>query len=232
MPKGIALFLAALLLLPPFALVQGQEKPVAALGRVATLGEVSEAQKKIIINRLEGFLSNFYDLVSQAQYARAEEEAFAALDLEQCTEEQCIRKIQELLQVDRLFILQIIREEEITQLTLNLVREDSKRVVEKICDRCSITQLYGEINALTRQLIAEDLGVDIKELIAAQPSAPVQAIQPEEDEGLPLWVWIVGGLALAGLAASSSGGSESAAPATTTTTTDGGSTGGTVGFSY
>ena len=121
MKRAVALLPAALLLLPLLALAQ--EKPEAALGRVATLGEVSEAQKKIITNRLEGSLPKFYDLVSQEQYARAEEEAFKSLDLAQCTAEQCIRKIQELLQVDRLFVLQIIREEQVTQLTLNLVRE-------------------------------------------------------------------------------------------------------------
>ena len=227
MKRPTALLLATLLVFSPFSLAAAQEKPVAALGRIASIGEVSESQKAIIFTRVESILSRAYDLISRDQYARAEEAAFAALNLEQCTEEQCIRKIQEILQVERLFVLQIIAEPGLTQLSLNLIKADSKRVVETICERCSTVQLYGEIEKLARQLIAEDLGIDIRVLIAAQPSTPIPAFEAEEEGGIPLWVWIVGGLALAA-AAASSGGSEEAPPAATTPTT----TGGTVGFSY
>ena len=69
------------------------EKPDAALTPVAALGDISEVEKAIIFNGLQSSLTKFYKLVSQEDYARAEEAAFAELELEQCTEEQCIRKI-------------------------------------------------------------------------------------------------------------------------------------------
>ena len=43
------------------------------------------------------------------------------MDAQECTEEQCIRKIQEMLQVERIFIFQIIKEGDIIQLGLNLI---------------------------------------------------------------------------------------------------------------
>ena len=63
MKKLLALILAFQLVALPLVFAQSAEKPVAALGRVASLGDVSEAQKSIITNRLEGTLSKSYDLV-------------------------------------------------------------------------------------------------------------------------------------------------------------------------
>lgn len=225
MKKALAFLLISLVAHPPLYLAQ--EKPEAALGRVAALGKISETQKKIILTRVESQLSRAYDLISQEQYARAEEAAFKSLDLGQCTEKQCIRKIQEILQVDRLFILQIIREEEFTQLSLNLIREDSKRVIERVCDKCSIGQLYNLIDEVATQLIAEDLAIDVKAMVAEQPepkralAAEVAQIVEEDEGGISFWWWIAGGLILAA-AASGGGGDEAATPAATT----GGSGGG------
>jgi len=159
MKRPNALLLAALLVFSPFSFAAAQEKPVAALGRIAVLGEISEVQKKIIYTRAESILSRAYDLISREQYARAEEAAFKSLDLSQCTEEQCIRKIQELLQVERLFVLQILREQELTQLTLTLIRADSKRVVEQVCRKCDLAELYDEIEELVAALIQEAGGL-------------------------------------------------------------------------
>ncbi|MCH7477634.1 MAG: hypothetical protein IIA14_05995, partial [SAR324 cluster bacterium] len=138
MKSLVALLLIGLLLTPPLGFLGAQELPVAALARISALGKISEVQKRIIFTRVESKLSLTYDLISQEQYARAEEAAFESLDLAQCTEEQCIRKIQEILQVDRLFVLQILAGEGLTQLSLNLIREDSKRVVESICENCTL----------------------------------------------------------------------------------------------
>ncbi|MCZ6552444.1 MAG: hypothetical protein O7A67_01465, partial [SAR324 cluster bacterium] len=118
MNRFILIALLAIAVIPLVA--WGQEKPVAALGRVAVIGEISEGEKAIITNRLEKFLAARFQLVSEEEYLRAEDEAFLSLEEEECTEEACVRRIQEILQVDNLFILQIIREQDVTQLTLTL----------------------------------------------------------------------------------------------------------------
>ncbi len=206
MKRGFVYFLVALLAFPPLAFgQQAQEKPVAALGRVAVLGDISEVQQRVIANRLRSILAQSYSLVSQEQYEKAEQAAFETLDLAQCTEEECVRKIQELLQVDRLIILQILREADFTQLTLNMMKMDSTDVVDGVCEKCSISQLYQKIDELAQRLVAQDIKAGARELIAAQPApAPAPAVE-EEDEGGISWLWwVLGGPAIAGLAAASS----------------------------
>ncbi len=82
MKRAFSLVLAVQLVFSPFVLAQAQEKPVAALGRVATLGEVFEGQREIIANRLRTILSKSYDLISQHQHEKAEQGASDALELE------------------------------------------------------------------------------------------------------------------------------------------------------
>ena len=135
-----------------------------------------------------------------------------------------------------------------------MVFVNTRRLVERVAHQLSermgdaaVVAHHGSLSRTTRLAAEEklklgevkvcvataslELGIDIGVLIAAQPSTPV--LEADEEGGVPLWVWIVGGVALAAAAASSSGGSEPA-PATTPTTGTGGggSTGGTVGFSY
>ncbi|MCH7479709.1 MAG: hypothetical protein IIA14_16605 [SAR324 cluster bacterium] len=180
---ALRVLLAAIcLLISGFATTgRAQERPPAALGRVSTLGDISEVQRTIIANRLEGFLTRAYDLVPRDVYLRAEEAAFQALDVAQCTEEQCIRKIQELLQVERLFVLQILREQELTQLTLTLIRAESKRVVERVCKKCDLAELYDEIEELVEDLIEEDRRID-RAMAGREggPRIPLEVAQQEE----------------------------------------------------
>ena len=180
---ALRVLLAAIcLLISGFATTgRAQERPPAALGRVSTLGDISEVQRTIIANRLEGFLTRAYDLVPRDVYRRAEEAAFQSLDVSQCTEEYCIRKIQELLQVERLFVLQILREQELTQLTLTLIRADSKRVVERISKTCDLAELYDEIEELVEDLIEEDRRID-RAMAGREggPRIPLEVAQQEE----------------------------------------------------
>ena len=134
------------------------EKPEAALTPVATLGEIPGGERTIIFNGLQSSLTKFYQLVPQETYAQAEARAFAELELEQCTEEQCIRKIQELLQVERLFNLQIIREQQITQMSLTLVREEDRIVRNDTCVNCGVIDLFKRVQALVIAITEADRG--------------------------------------------------------------------------
>jgi len=133
-------------------------KPDAALTPVATLGDIPEGERTIIFNGLQSSLTRFYQLVPQETYAQAEARAFAELELEQCTEAQCIRKIQELLQVERLFNLQLIREQQITQMSLTLVREKDRIVRNDTCLNCGIIDLFKRVQALVIAVTEADRG--------------------------------------------------------------------------
>ena len=160
MKRAIPFFGIVWCLLAGATMALGQApKPGVAVAPVAAIGEIDEAEKRIVFNNLQATLSRAYRLVPQEEYRRAEEAAFASLSVEQCTEEYCIRKIQELLQVERLIVLQIIRAGTITQLTLTLVRDQDKIVRAETCQNCGVLELNDRVARLVGEVGAADVGL-------------------------------------------------------------------------
>ena len=83
-------------------------KPPALIGPLGTIGTFTEVQKQIIFNHLQAKLSERFELVSQRRFEEAQNMAFEELDFDQCTEENCIRFIQDTLQVESFFSLQLV----------------------------------------------------------------------------------------------------------------------------
>ena len=152
-------------------------KPTGATATVAAIGEIGEAEKRIVFNSLQATLSRSYRLIPQEEYRRAEEAAFASLSVEQCTEEYCIRKIQELLQVERLIVLQIIRAGTITQLTLTLVRDQDKIVRAETCQNCSLLDLTDRVAKLAGEVGDADVGGAVAR--TPEPAPPPPAPRPQ-----------------------------------------------------
>ena len=115
--KYLQILVIVFLMISDFALAQ--EKQTAALAPMGSLGELNEIEKRVIFNSLQESLSRNYILTSQKMYEKAEEEAFQQMDADECTEDQCIAIIQELLQVEDVFHLQVIGEGSDTQLSLS-----------------------------------------------------------------------------------------------------------------
>ena len=134
-----------------------QEKGMAALTPMGSLGKFSEMEKQIIFNSLQESLSTRYTLSSQKAYEAAETQAFEELDYDECTEDQCFALIQQILQVDNLFLFNMTREGNFTQLSLTRVDLDSQRLVRtSSCADCNIEQLNTKVEELVMKLIAED----------------------------------------------------------------------------
>ena len=83
---------------------QSNDRSEAIVTPVSSLGDVSETRKKIILNSLTQELSRYFMVVPQSRFEEAQEKAFEELDYEECTEDQCIMLIQEMLQVENYFI--------------------------------------------------------------------------------------------------------------------------------
>ena len=169
----LALFVALGGSLPAQAQVA---KPDAAVGRVGVLGEIPDVESRIIHNSLQSELSRAYKLVSQQDYNQAEELAFKELAADQCTEEQCIRKIQEILQVDRLFHLQIIRDRGLTQITLTLIRKSDRIVRANNCEDCPSPEINRVVGRLVAEIVAADQGGTPP--VVAQPQRAPQKQAP------------------------------------------------------
>ncbi len=134
-----------------------QEKQKACLAPMGALGEFSEMEKQIIFNSLQESLSTHYILSSQKAFEEAQNQAFDELEYDECTEEQCFALIQQILQVDNLFLFNMTREGNFTQFSLTRVDLDSQRLVRTAyCENCNIKQLNNNVDKLVLKIFEED----------------------------------------------------------------------------
>jgi len=147
------LFILSLLLLfiPTFGL--SQERPETIVIPVSSVGDVTETRKIILQNTLEDELKTHFRLISQDKFEEAQEKAFEELDYEECTEERCIILIQEMLQVENVFHLQVIGEGKDTQLSLSWRTLDEKRKETDVCLGCGTFQLNDNVGGLVKKLV-------------------------------------------------------------------------------
>ena len=148
------------------------EKPDAALNPISIIGEISTGRERIIFNRLMFLLSERYKLVPQNKLEEARKEVEKRLAIGKCTEDYCVRQIQEILQVERLFSLMMIEEEGLTQLSLIMAREDEKLIKEVVCENCSVTALLDKMQILVGEMYEADIGGTVEYgslLITSQP---------------------------------------------------------------
>ncbi len=142
---------------------------------MGVFGEISEMEQRIYFNTLQESLSINYALVSQKLFEQAQEQAFNELDFEECTEEQCFALIQELLQVENLFLFQIVREDTFSQLTLAHIDLDNQRTVRTaFCEDCRIGQINRQIDDLVRKIVEATPDVSL----AGTPIRPTPKQEP------------------------------------------------------
>ncbi|MBU3916119.1 hypothetical protein KKA14_11345, partial [bacterium] len=172
MKKNLRRYFLILLISLLFPLFLQAAKPDAALKPVSVLGEISESQEVMIYNQLQSQLSQNYKLVPKSVYEKAMEKVAEEMESDQCTPEHCVRAIQDILQVDRLFTVMIIEDDSITQLTLELVRKEGKLVKSDTCKNCGIETLLSKIKTLTAAIMADDLGVGAVRSTGVQFATP------------------------------------------------------------
>ena len=136
------------------------EKPQTIIVPTGSLGEISETRIKILEKTLESKLDDYFDIVPKQLFEEAQEKAFEKLDYEECTEDQCFALIQQILQVDNLFLFNMTREGSFTQLSLTRVDLDSQRLVRTaICEDCGIGALNAKVEGMVRKILEEDADV-------------------------------------------------------------------------
>ena len=159
-----------------------QEKMPAALAPMGALGEFSEMEKQIIFNSLQESLSTYYLLASQKSFEAAQEKAFEELDYEECTEDQCFALIQQILQVDNLFLFSMTREGTFNQLSLTRVDLDSQRLVRTaICEDCGIGDLNSKVDGLVQEIYEEDRDSFEENLVTSNEEEPETEISSEPE---------------------------------------------------
>ena len=121
------------------------EKPQTIVVPTGSLGEISEVRKKMLEMTLISNLDDHFDIVPKDLFEDAQEKAFEELDYEECTEEQCIMMIKEILQVENSFQLVLMVEDDTTQISLIWNDLDKKRVEEEFCEAFSTKELKKRV---------------------------------------------------------------------------------------
>ena len=129
------------------------ERPETIIIPVSSLGDVSEIRKQILQNTLEDELKKYFMITPQEKYEQVLEQVFEELEYEECTEDACIMRVQEMLQVENVFNLQIIGEGKDSQLNLKWITLDEKRNETDVCLGCGTFKLNDKVRGLVEKLV-------------------------------------------------------------------------------
>jgi hypothetical protein len=80
---------------------------------------------------------------------------FQELEYEECSEDTCIMMVQEMLQVENVFNLQVLGEDKDTQLNLTWRTLDEKKNETDVCLGCGTFQLNDKVRGLVQKLVGE-----------------------------------------------------------------------------
>ena len=147
------LFILISLLLLSSPVIGQSEKPQTIIIPTGSIGEMSESRIITLEKRLESKLDDHFAIVPKELFEEAQDQAFQEIDSDQCTEDQCIRMIQEFLQVENSFKMDLITENEDTQISITWNNQDQKRVEEDYCESCNTNQLRLMIGGLVEKLV-------------------------------------------------------------------------------
>ena len=190
--KHLLIILSFLLLSSP---VIGQsEKPQTIIIPTGSLGEMSEARIKILEKTLESKLDDYFAIVPKELFEEAQEQAFQEMDSDECTEDQCILMIKEILQIENAFKMDLISEDGDTQISITWNDQDQKRVEEEYCEGCKTKELRNMIGGLVEKLVGVKEEVVDKPVVVETPKVVPKAVpepivlKTEEDKTKGLFV--------------------------------------------
>jgi hypothetical protein len=150
--KHLLILLISLLLLSS-PLFGQSERPETIIIPVSSLGDVSEVRKQILHNTLTNELKKHFRIVPQEKYEQVLEQVFEELEFEECSEDTCIMRVQEMLQVENVFNLQIIGEGKDSQLNLKWITLDEKKNETDYCEGCNTKKLNDKVRGLVEKIV-------------------------------------------------------------------------------
>jgi hypothetical protein len=182
--KHLLLIILISLLLLSSPVIGQSERPETIIIPVSSLGDVSEVRKQILQNTLTDELKKYFRIVPQEKYEQVLEqvfEEFEEFEYEECSEDTCIMMVQEILQVENVFNLQVLGEDKDTQLNLTWRTLDEKRNETDVCLGCGTFQLYDKVRGLVEKLVGE------KRVEVVVQKKPIVVVE-EKKKGVLYWV--------------------------------------------
>ena len=157
------------------------ERPETIIIPVSGIGDVSNTRKLILENTLTDELKKHFRIVPQDKYEEVKQEVFQELEVEECNFDTCIMKIQEALQVENVFNLQIIGEGQDSQLNLKWITLDEKQNEEELCEACGTRELRKMIGTLVEKLVGKKDSTEEEKRIAARKEAELERKRQENE---------------------------------------------------
>jgi formylglycine-generating enzyme required for sulfatase activity len=191
--KALPAVLLFVLLLPPCLFGQSG-KPQAIIVPTGSLGEVSEVRIKILEKTLESKLDDYFAIVPKDLFEEAQEQAFQEMESEECTEEQCIMMIREILQVENSFQLVLMVDGGDTQVSLTWNDLDEKRVEEEYCEGCKTKELRESVGGLVERLIKAGNAADVGGLSKTKTAQQQPTALRQKQESEAVWTEPVTGM--------------------------------------
>ena len=143
-------------------------KPQTIIIPTGSLGEMSKVRIKILEKTLESKLDDYFAIVPKELFEEAQEQAFQEMDSDECTEDQCILMIKEILQIENAFKMDLLSEEGDTQISITWNDQDQKRVEEDYCEGCKTKELRNMIGGLVKKLVG------VKDVVKEEPTKKVE----------------------------------------------------------
>ena len=164
--KHLLIILSFLLLSSP---VIGQSgKPQTIIIPTGSLGEMSKVRIGILEKTLESKLDDYFAIVPKELFEEAQEQAFQEMDADECTEDQCILMIKEILQIENAFKMDLMSEDGDTHISITWNDLNQKRVEEEYCEGCKTKELRNMIGGLVEKLVG------VKDVVKEEPPKKVE----------------------------------------------------------
>ena len=180
--KHLLILISFLLLSSP--LIGQPERPETIIVPVSGIGDVSNTRKLILENTLTDELKKHFRIVPQEKYEQVLEQVFEELEYEECSEDTCIMRVQEMLQVENVFHLQLIGEGNDIQLNLKWTTLEEKRNEEYFCEKCSTKDLYYKLEGLVEKLVGVK---EVEPVVVERPVVEVKKVEKENKSIKKQW---------------------------------------------
>jgi TonB family protein len=157
----------------------------ALVAPMSVLGKVSAPEQQILFNRLREKLNQHFHIVSHKVLVLIAEKGMRSIDIEDCTSSKCVKKVLSFIRnlelqfkTDKMFMFQLVRRENVTQLSLKYaamsVPEITREIVTQTCRECGTEKLIQNVDILVQRML--------QKLMLENVALPEKEISPSKKE--------------------------------------------------
>jgi TonB family protein len=200
--SGLKYFCLAIIILPGtffLSKISRADADRALVAPMSVLGKVSVPEQQILFNRLREKLNQRFHIVSHKVLVLIAAKGMRSIDIEDCTSSKCVKKVLSFIRnlelqfkTDKMFMFQLVRRKNVTQLSLKYaamsVPEITMEIVTQTCRKCGTEKLIQNVDILVQRmlqkLMVENIALPEKEISPSKKeiALPEKEISPSKKE--------------------------------------------------